>query len=531
MDILSLLSFGNSIGFFGLCIYAIKLSTVKSKLNRYAFGVCMALGIWNLFYTFFYGNTNKESAWIFYKIATIGMYLFPAFTLKFFLVLTKREKFLNSAFRNIIFYLPSTALIIYLFFSRTTPLADDLVLSKLGLGWIYVNHAGKISFWVTFLFLLLYLWGSLYILYRWGKESKYQIEKKQAHLFLIVDSILLTAGIMTDFILPLFVSEIPPMANIFSGIFIIFFYYIIRELNVFNIDQVASSELIIDTLLEPILVLDNNGVILEANTATEQILGFPMNFLQGKKLSEVLPDNSELEERNYGETIIKHTSKGMIYAIFSKNTVRDQLNGCLGTVIHFKDITEMKQKENKLLVINEKYAEATEKLERIANYDMLTGIPNQRMFLRILSDKVKSSKNVLNDYGLIYMDLNGFKEVNDSFGHDCGDKVLIEVASRLKSLTKASDIVARLGGDEFVMLVNSDKKEEIYQRSENIKAIILEPICFGKLVCQISVAIGISIYSENIHNVEEMLHTADLAMYEHKRYQKGHQDVNINRKV
>lgn len=520
MYILSLLSFGNFIVFLLLCIYIIKLSPTKSKLNQYAFLVCVSLGIWNLFYAFFYGSPDKEHAWFFYKMAAIGMYLFPVFTLKFFLVLTKREKILHSVFRKTVLYLPSIVLIIYVFSSRITPLADDLVLSNKGLGWAYVNHAGKWSFWVTLLFLILYLATSLYILYRWGKESRYQIEKKQARLFLVVDSIVLIAGVVTDFILPLG-SKSPPMANIFTIIFAVFFYYIIRELQVFNINQAASSEIIFNTLLEPILVLDNHGTIVQANIATEHAFGFPIDFLQGKKLSAVLSDNSEIAEKTHGETIIKSTPRGTIEVMFSKNEVRDQWNGYLGTVLHFKDITEMKREENKLRIINEKYTRAAEKLEKIANYDTLTGIPNRRMFLKILSDHIKNSEKNGNDFGLIFMDLNGFKEVNDKFGHNIGDKVLIETVRRLNTLIKTTDIVVRLGGDEFVMLVDFEEKEEIYQRSKIIQTTIAEPIYFGELVCQISVAAGISIYSENTFKIEDMIHLADLAMYEHKRHQKS----------
>ncbi|HHX62175.1 MAG TPA: diguanylate cyclase [Epulopiscium sp.] len=518
MYLLSLLSFGNFILFILLCAYIIKFSPIKSKLNKYAFFVCASLGIWNLFFIFFYGSLNKDTAWFFYKMATIGMYSFPVFTLKFFIMLAKQEQMLSSAFKKAVLHLPQVALILYMFFSRTTPLADDLALSDRGLGWTYVNRGDKISFWVTLLYLILYLGISLYILYRWGKESKYQIVKKQARLFLIGNSIVLILGIMTDFILPLYGSQIPPMANIFTIIFMMLFYYIIRALNLFNINQVASSKVIINTLLEPILVLDYYGTVVQANPATEYLFGFTIDFLQGKKLSEVFVDNIEIQENDYGEAKIKNVHHDEIYVIFSKKEVRDQWNGYLGTVIHFKDITKMKQEENKLRVINGKYTKAAKKLEQVANRDTLTGIPNRRRFLKTLSNIIEDSEKNSRDFGLIFMDLNGFKEVNDELGHGTGDKVLIETAHRLQSLLKANDLVARLGGDEFVMLVTFDDKKEIYERSEMIQEFISKPIHLGEVVCQISVATGISVYSENTSNMEDMIHSADLAMYEHKRH-------------
>lgn len=520
MYLLSLLSFGNSILFLLFCIYIVKFSPVKSNLNKYAFFVCASIGIWNLFFVFFYGSLNKDTAWFFYKMATIGMYSFPVFVLKFFIILAKREQLLSSTFRKTVLHLPQVALIVYIFFSRTTPLADDLALSNMGLGWTYVNRGDKLSFWVTFLYLMLYLGISLYILYRWGKESKYQIAKKQARLFLIGNSIVLMGGVITDVILPLYGSEIPPMANIFTIILMVFFYYIIKELNLFNINQVASAKIIMNTLLEPILVLDYYGIVIQANPATEYLFGFTMDFLQRKKLSEVFVDNSEIEENDYGEAIIKNKHHGETYVMFSKNEVRDQWNGYLGTVIHFKDITKMKQVEKKLRVINGKYTKAAKKLEQVANHDTLTGIPNRRKFLKTLSNTIEDSEKNSNDFGLIFMDLNGFKEVNDELGHGIGDKVLIETANRLQSLLKANDMVVRLGGDEFVMLVHFDNKKEIYQRSDMIQESISKPIELEELICQISVATGISVYSENISNMEDMIHSADLAMYEHKRHKK-----------
>lgn len=515
MYLLSLLSFGNAILFILFCIYIIKLNPVKSDLNKYAFFVCLSLGIWNLFFIFFYGATDKDTAWFYYKLATIGMYSFPVYTLKFFMILTKREKVLSCGLSRIALHLPQVILIAYIYFSNNTPLADDLAFSNMG--WTYVNHWRKVSFWVTFLYLIVYLMTSLYILYRWGKESKYRIAKKQARYFLIGDSIVLIAGVITDFILPLFGTIIPPMANIVTIIFLIFFYYITKELNVFNGNHAASSEIIINTLLEPILVLDYYGTIIQANPATEHTFGLSMDFLLGKKLNEVFYDNSEMNERDYGEMLIKNTPKGEICVIFSKSKVKDQWDGYIGMVIHFKDITKMKQEENKLRAINRKYTKTTDKLEQVANRDTLTGIPNRRMFLITLADKIKNSEKNGNDFGLIFMDLNGFKEVNDTLGHNIGDKVLIETASRLKSLLKADDLVVRLGGDEFVMLVNFYNKEDIYQRSKMIQTSISKPMQIGELVCEISVATGISIYSEDICSIEDMIHSADLAMYNHKR--------------
>ena len=520
MQVLSLLSFGNFIIFVLLFIYAVVYSSVKSKLNTYAGLVCISLGLWNLFYTFYYMSTTIEQAWFFHKLASVGMYLFPAFTLHFFLILTKREKMISSIQQKIMLYLPAVLFLLYGLFSGKSPLTDTFKQSEFGLGFTYVNRANKISFWITFSFLIIYLGFSLYILFIFGKESKFRVERKQAKLFFVGDSIVLSIGVMTDFIFPLFGTQIPPMANIFTNIFILFFYYIIRKLKVFHLDQHVSSGLILNTLLEPIFVLDEKNEIVQVNFATQQVFGFAEEEMKGKKLSELFDNGTQIEQMDSGEIEIQNEKKEPLHVIVTKNKVSDRINGNLGTVIHIKDITARKQEENKIRILNKKYEKAAKELERLANYDILTGIPNRRMYVKVLEEKMKHAGTTESDFGLIFMDLNGFKDINDRLGHDIGDRALIEIAKRLTLLTKKEDLIARLGGDEFIMLMHFNKKEEIMNKCIEIECEVAKPISFGEISCRFSVATGVAIYSENVNHMEEMLHKADLAMYKHKSHQK-----------
>ena len=118
---------------------------------------------------------------------------------------------------------------------------------------------------------------------------------------------------------------------------------------------------------------------------------------------------------------------------------------------------------------------------------------------------------------LLYVDLDQFKPVNDEFGHETGDALLVTVAKRLESCTRASDVVARLGGDEFAVLLVAAGPEEIEKVSQRIAAAFAEPFVVGDLRLQLGVSIGRSVYPVDAGDPDGLLRRADSAMFEVKR--------------
>jgi len=171
---------------------------------------------------------------------------------------------------------------------------------------------------------------------------------------------------------------------------------------------------------------------------------------------------------------------------------------------------------------------ALAQISELAHTDPLTKLPNRRL-LSLQLDKFLAKNVRHKTYGaLLLIDLDGFKSINDEYGHDAGDAVLVEVASRLQVVTRAEDVVSRLGGDEFVVLiqysnVNADKSTEItMQVSQKIVGCIEQPVEFNGKHLNVGASIGIRMLSLDQQLVAEtIIKDADTAMYRAKKAGKG----------
>ena len=159
-----------------------------------------------------------------------------------------------------------------------------------------------------------------------------------------------------------------------------------------------------------------------------------------------------------------------------------------------------------------------ERLEFLSFHDQLTGLPNRSLFFDRLEQTLRSAKRAHRVFGLLQIDLNLFKEVNDTYGHAVGDMVLMTTAHRLKKALRESDTVARLGGDEFsVLLPDLASPEDATLVAEKISAAIREPISTDKHLIRVGSAVGIATYPAQGEDTHTLLQRADRAMYEAKR--------------
>lgn len=159
---------------------------------------------------------------------------------------------------------------------------------------------------------------------------------------------------------------------------------------------------------------------------------------------------------------------------------------------------------------------STEKrLARLAFYDALTGLANRTLFHERLGECLRGRR--VASCGVMFLDLNGFKGINDEFGHDAGDLVLCEFASRVRASVRESDVVARLGGDEFAVLAPSVDKEQLEVLARRIVAAACRPVAFGAIEIPVATSIGLAMHPECGDSPQQLLSAADMAMYEAKR--------------
>jgi diguanylate cyclase (GGDEF)-like protein len=157
---------------------------------------------------------------------------------------------------------------------------------------------------------------------------------------------------------------------------------------------------------------------------------------------------------------------------------------------------------------------ADERIEYLASHDSLTNLPNRETFNELLRYAIEAARRYQRRFAVLFIDLDRFKVINDSLGHDAGDMLLVEIAGRLRNALRSSDVVARLGGDEFVVILEQTEDSAAIERiARNLLDVLGEPLQLSGHECLITASIGIAMYPSNGSDVQTLTKNADMAMY------------------
>jgi diguanylate cyclase (GGDEF)-like protein/PAS domain S-box-containing protein len=267
---------------------------------------------------------------------------------------------------------------------------------------------------------------------------------------------------------------------------------------------------------EGIMITDANAQILDVNQAFSDLTGYCLDDLIGA--NPRLLKSGKQDEKYYldmwgklvseghwqGEIWNRHKNGGIYAQLLTISALRDENGVVMNYIGLFSDITESKMYQ--------------QKLEYLAHYDPLTNLPNRSLFADRFLQAIAHSKRFGCLLAVCYLDLDGFKPVNDQFGHDVGDELLVEVAKRIKANLRECDTVSRLGGDEFALLLQD--LNSIKQCEETLKRIHLtlaEPFILHDQPIWISASAGITLYPLDGAEPDILLRHADQAMYQAKR--------------
>jgi len=282
-----------------------------------------------------------------------------------------------------------------------------------------------------------------------------------------------------------------------------------------------NYEMILDAAANGICGVSGDGTINYINPAGLKMLKFEEDEVIGKKYLSIFrlstPGGQEFEvdccpffsstekkDAAYFEEARLVRCDGTIISVeFTATPImqRDKVNG---GVLVFQDITERQ--------------EAAELIRYMANHDTLTQLPNRNYFRRRLPQAISLSERYKRRLCLLFIDLDRFKPINDTYGHGIGDMVLVQVAKRLRTTLRSSDSVCRLGGDEFVILLESTETPEGAQYvAQKAIELLNEPIEVDNHICYIGASIGVSVFPDDCSDAESMLRHADIAMYQAKK--------------
>ncbi|WP_334155070.1 sensor domain-containing protein [Tepidimonas sp.] len=268
---------------------------------------------------------------------------------------------------------------------------------------------------------------------------------------------------------------------------------------------------------EAIIVTDERGAVLDANAATLQMSGYTRDELIGRANlpwrpadRHGTPDWHRLrrlllrEGRWRGEAWWRRRDGTEFPVVETISAVRDDRGQIIRYVAVAQDITELKAQQNAL--------------QRQAYYDLLTGLPNRALLADRLDLAIASARRHQRRVAVAYLDLDGFKSVNDSHGHSQGDWILRLVAQRLQGALREGDTLARVGGDEFVAVLSDLDDSECWTTViDRLLRASAEPVEYNGTLVQLSTSIGVTLYPDDGADAEVLLRHADQALYRAKR--------------
>jgi len=271
---------------------------------------------------------------------------------------------------------------------------------------------------------------------------------------------------------------------------------------------------------EGVVITDPQGRMVDVNQAFERITGYSREealgrtaqFLRsgrdGPDVVQPLLAELQAQGRCQGE-VWSRRKNGEAYAgLLTVSRVDDAAGRPQNYVALFADVTSMRVQQ--------------ERLEHLAHFDALTGLPNRLLLSDRLRQGMAHSRRHSQALAVLYLDLDGFKAINDSHGHDVGDALLISVAGQMKSALRESDTLARMGGDEFVVVLGQlPRAEDCLPLVERLLKACATPLRVQALLLQVSASIGITLFPQDDSDVDQLLRHADQAMYQAKQLGKN----------
>ena len=341
---------------------------------------------------------------------------------------------------------------------------------------------------------------------------------------------------------PLWIPLVPPLLALIGSSSATTIYWIQQAEKLKKSKEFLSS--VINTIPDPIFVTDTQHRWIALNQAYCNFIGYPLETLLENTAADFLPaseaetflDNAQyvFQTQQARETEEDFTNaQGNKFSIATKRSLHQDSSGNLFLVGVIRDITDRKRLENQLrrtatelMRSNTELRKAEGRLRHMAYHDALTGLPNREFFYDRFHESMVWADEHQRMVGLLFLDLDGFKQINDNLGHDIGDQLLQAVAGRLTGCLRGSDVVSRLGGDEFTVLLPGIPDSEAAARvAEKILTKLAQPFGLENQRVSITASLGISLYPIHGRDIEELMKLADSKMYQAKRVGKNRFEI------
>ncbi len=282
-----------------------------------------------------------------------------------------------------------------------------------------------------------------------------------------------------------------------------------------NEEDLRMAASVFSNTQDGILILSPDRTIIKANHAFEEILGYSQQEISGRGRT-ILKSGSH-DPKFYaeiwqtvdqsgswqGEVLERHKNGRIIPIWYSLDCLYNEKGEVTRYIAILYDLTDQKKSQDQI--------------NYLAHYDILTGLPNRAMLKERLAHALRLAERQKTMLAVLFIDLDNFKHINDTYGHPVGDELLCEVAKRLQATVRKSDTLARLGGDEFMLLAENIKNVyAVKTAAEKIIGILAEPVVLGEVELFLSASIGISLYPNDGTDIDTLVRNADMALYRSK---------------
>lgn len=511
MNLFALIVFLSCLVSFGMGIHVLILDR-HSALNRIFFCLNMSFAIWSLAVVFFITAPDAAACLTWDLVASLGYYSFASFVLHFFLLFTGKTAFLRKWWAYIVLYAPAIVLIA----AKATD--NTLFLNGYALspyGWMSDIRTQSSWFLASVIQYIVYCLIGFGLCYRKWRLAQPARERKQARIILLSGLSAFLIGSSLYFTSFLFRIDMPDITVAGLILWSVGIFYGINRYRLLAISPTTAAENILQTIMDSVILVDEQGTMLHANAATVSLAGSG-EALAGTPLDRLFPQESKINTAQLLHQLQQGPVRNLeaefltgsghkVPVMISASECRDKDDDVLGFVVVSKDITQLRDMEKRL--------------KHLAHHDALTNLPNRLLLNDRLAQAMARAERKKSYFALALLDLDRFKRINDVLGHNIGDLLLIEIADRLSGTVRQSDTVVRLGGDEFVLLIDDLRRPEHYEKvAQKVLACISEPCQIKSHNISVTASMGISIYPDDGHDMESLMKNADLAMYHAKNH-------------
>lgn len=279
----------------------------------------------------------------------------------------------------------------------------------------------------------------------------------------------------------------------------------------------ALAGAIFNAAVDAIMVINARGILQSVNQSAETLFGFTSDEMLGKNISMLMPASYAQEHDSYLSNYCASGDRKII-GIGREVTGQHKDGSCFP--LHLS-VSEFRQDGQQLFVgichdISER-RKFTEHIAFLAKYDGLTGCANRREFIEGLSSGIEACEASGRKIAVLFIDLDGFKQINDNHGHRVGDRLLKLTAERFQKTLRVGDLLGRVGGDEFVVSTILDSRGETASDvAARMMKVLKEPFVIDNRALNVSISIGISLYPDDGLTADEVMNEADIAMYQAK---------------